>query len=62
MKSPTPLVLIERTGSGLNQVKYSRILNKVVTHAATSEDPLERADVEAFRVDPDKVLGDQEAA
>lgn len=60
MKPPVPLVLIERCGAALNQILYTRILGRAVTHKAKSDEPLERVDLEAFRVDPDKVLGNQE--
>lgn len=53
------LVLIERHGAGLSEWKYTRVLDRKVTHKAVGPAPLDRIDLEAFRTDPDKVLGDQ---
>jgi len=58
-RTPVALVLIERTGAGLTNVQYTRILNRASTHVIQSGEHLERADIEAFRVEPDKILSEQ---
>lgn len=56
-----PIVMVQRYDPSLGSWLYTRVVNRAVTHKVQAAVPLEPADVEAFRLDADKVLREQEA-